>query len=160
MSPPQIDDLIRELAELRALPAGAHEALMHRATVAVSRAAAQLARLLVAADPREAEEDAATAIRDAREAIAHARTFLLPEGVPDAPGGVAESGRNCAPDPPLSLRVTCGACRRPFVLNYRCESARPVAEGHVTCPEEDCGASVSCSYPWSAYELYVSRGSD
>lgn len=48
-------------------------------------------------------------------------------------------------------KVTCPACRRDFVVAFRCSTHEPLTVTSVRCARADCGGAVECKVPESAY---------
>ena len=145
---PELDDLIRELADVSALPQAEREPSLSEATMAVSKASADLrraaaarGRALEAARTRalQAIEEARAAVERARKAIAaSARHAASRTAVAE---GQAREG---------TVEATCPACRRDFVVRYRVERVAPLAVFPVACPVAACDGVASVEYPESA----------
>jgi hypothetical protein len=146
---PEIDELIRELADVSALPQAEREPSLSEATMAVSKASAELRRA-AAARGRALEtartralqtiEEARGAVERARRAIAASARLAASRGASVAEG----------PSRDGTVEVTCPACRRDFVVRYRAEHAVPLAVFPVACPAAACDGIASVEYPESA----------
>ena len=151
---PELDELIRALADVCALPRSEEEPSLSEATIAVSKATAELTRaagsrgrVAAAARARAASsiEEASAAVEHARRAIAAARR---------ASGARAAS----APDGPPAAgqaEATCPACGRPFVVRYRAATKAPTVAFPVACPVAECDGITSVEYPASAVDVNV-----
>jgi hypothetical protein len=151
---PELDELIRALADVCALPRSEEEPSLSEATIAVSKATAELTR---AAGSRgrvaaAARARAASSIEEARAAVEHARRAIA--AARRASGARAAS----APDgPPVAgqAEATCAACGRPFVVRYRAATKAPTVAFPVACPVAECDGITSVEYPASAVDVNV-----
>jgi hypothetical protein len=151
---PELDELIRALADVCALPRSEEEPSLSEASIAVSKATAELTR---AAGSRgrvaaAARARAASSIEEARAAVEHARRAIA--AARRASGARAVS----APDgPPVAgqAEATCPACGRPFVVRYRAATRSPTVAFPVACPVAECDGITSVEYPASAVDVNV-----
>jgi hypothetical protein len=51
------------------------------------------------------------------------------------------------------LPLHCRACARPFVLQYRYDSAEGMSPRRIRCPHTGCGAGQDVYLPVNAYDL-------
>jgi hypothetical protein len=146
---PELEELIRELADVSALPQAELEPSLSEATMAVSKASAELrraaaarGRALEAARTRALQtiEEARAAVARARKAIGASHRFAASRRA-SAPEGAPREG---------TVEATCPACRRDFVVRYRAERAVPLAVFPVACPVAACDGIASVEYPESA----------
>ena len=146
---PELDDLIRELADVSALPQAEREPSLSEATMAISKASAELrraaaarGRALEAARTRALEriEEARAAVEQARKAIAASARHAAPRAPAVAEGPSLDG----------AAEATCPACRRDFVVRYRAERPVPLAVFPVACPVAACDGIASVEYPESA----------
>ena len=152
---PELDDLIRELAEVSALPHAEAEPLLSEASMAVSKATAELTR---AAGARHrgavaARERALRTIEEARAAVERARKAIAASARRIAAGRMAPTREGT----PVEGRVEamCPACRQAFVVRYRAPLPTPTVAFPVACPLEKCDGITSVEYPASATEVDV-----
>jgi hypothetical protein len=152
---PELDDLIRELADLSALPQSEGEPSLSDASMAVSKASAELRRA-AGARGRALETARARAlqtIEEARAAVERARKAAA------ASARRASASREASRREgfPLEGRTeaTCPACRRDFVVRYRAERPAPTAVFPVACPLAECDGIASVEYPESAMDVQV-----
>lgn len=150
---PELDDLIRELADVSALPQAESEPSLSEATMAVSKASSELRRAAVARgralEPARAR--ALQTIEEARAAVERARKALA-ASARHAAASRASSGREGRPASG-SAEATCPACRRDFVVRYRAAQPIPTAKFPVACPLTECDGIASVEYPESATEV-------
>ena len=150
---PEIDELIRALADVCALPRSEEEPSLSEATIAVSKATAELTR---AAGSRgrgnaAARARAASSIDEARAAVEHARRAIAASArrgtrAASAPGGPPVEGQ---------AEATCPACGRPFVVRYRAALKTPTVAFPVACPVAECDGITSVEYPACAVDVNV-----
>jgi ElaB/YqjD/DUF883 family membrane-anchored ribosome-binding protein len=150
---PELDDLIRELADVAALPQSEGEPSLAEATMAVSKASAELSR---AASARGRVLEAARiralqTIEEARAAVEHARRAIA-ASARQAAASRASSAREGRPVEG-SAEATCPACRRDFVVRYRAARPAPTAAFPVACPLAECDGLATVEYPESATEV-------
>jgi hypothetical protein len=148
---PELDELIRELADVSALPQAEREPSLSEATMAVSKASADLRRAAAARGRalEAARTRALQTIEEARAAVERARK------------AIAASARHAASRTPSAevqtregtVQATCPACRRDFVVRYRAEPAAPLAVFPVACPVAACDGIASVEYPESATRI-------
>jgi len=151
---PELDDLIRELADVAALPQSEGEPALSDATLAVGKASAELRR---AASARGRALAAARAraqqnIEEARAAVERARKALAASARQAAASRAAASLRE---DRAVDGRAeaTCPGCRRDFVVRYRAERPAPTATFPVACPRAECDGIASVEYPEGATDV-------
>jgi hypothetical protein len=150
---PELDELIRALADVCALPRSEEEPSLSEATIAVGKATAELTR---AAGSRgrvaaAARARAASSIDEARAAVEHARRAIAASArrgtrAASAPGGPPVEGQ---------AEATCPACGRPFVVRYRAALKTPTVAFPVACPVAECDGITSVEYPASAVDVNV-----
>ena len=152
---PELDDLIRELADVSALPQAETEPSLSEASLAVSKASSELKRAAVARGRalEAARARALQTIEEARAAVERARKAL------------AASARQASATRSASLRegqavegraeATCPDCRHDFVVRYRLERPAPTAAFPVACPLAECDGIASVEYPESATDVQV-----
>jgi hypothetical protein len=152
---PELDDLIRELADLSALPQSEGEPSLSDASMAVSKASAELrraasarGRALEAARARALQtiEEARAAVERARKAVAASARRASASREGSRREGFPLEGR---------AEATCPACRRDFVVRYRAERPAPTAVFPVACPLAECDGIASVEYPESATDVQV-----
>jgi hypothetical protein len=156
---PELDDLIRELADVSALPQAESEPSLSEATIAVGKASAELRRAAVARGRalEAARVRALQTIEEARAAVARARKALA-ASARQAAASRAESPREGrAVDG--RAEATCPACRRDFVVHYRAERPAPMATFPVACPLAECDGIASVEYPESATDIEAEAAS-
>lgn len=150
---PELDELIRELADVSALPQSEAEPSLSEATMAVSKASAELRRAasargrsLEAARVRALQtiEEARAAVERARRAIAASARHAAASRASSAREGRLASGR---------AQATCPACGRDFVVRYRAAPLTPTAAFPVACPLAECDGIATVEYPESATEV-------
>jgi hypothetical protein len=152
---PELDDLIRELADVSALPQAETEPSLSEATLAVSKASSELKRAAVARGRAldAARVRALQTIEEARAAVERARKAIA------ASARQASAVRSASrrEDPPVEGRAeaTCPACRQDFVVRYRLERPAPTATFPVACPLAECDGIASVEYPESAADIQV-----
>ena len=151
---PELDDLIRELADLSALPQSEGEPSLSDASMAVSKASAELRR---AAGARGRALEAARAralqtIEEARAAVERARKAVAASA---RRASASRASRREGRPVEGSADATCPACRRDFVVRYRAERPAPTAVFPVACPLAECDGIASVEYPESATDVQV-----
>jgi ElaB/YqjD/DUF883 family membrane-anchored ribosome-binding protein len=152
---PELDDLIRELADVSALPHAEGEPLLSEATMAVSKATAELTRA-AAARGRSADAARARALRtveEARAAVGQARKAIAASS--RRAGGTRSAPAREAPPVEGRVEAMCSACRRVFVVRYRAPLPGPMVAFPVACPLAECDGITSIEYPASATEVEV-----
>jgi hypothetical protein len=147
---PQLDELIRELAEVSSLPNADGEPSLTDATMAVTKATTALTRA-AGARGRGAETAFALALRSVDEARALLR---------QARAAMAASTRARRDRPRTAARgvdgeveAACPACRGAFVVRYRVVEAGPLVVFPVACPAPDCEGVSEVQYPGSAVDV-------
>jgi hypothetical protein len=151
---PQLDELIRELSEVSALPSADAEPSLTDATIAVTKATTALAR---AAQAKGRTADAAlskalTAVEEARVLLRQARSAMAAsarhrrERAREASAPASADGQ---------VDATCPACRGLFVVRYRVVAAGPLVAFPVACPLADCDGVTEVQYPGSAKDVVV-----
>jgi hypothetical protein len=152
---PELDELIRALADVCALPRSEEEPSLSEATIAVSKATAELTR---AAGSRgrasaAARARAARSIEEARAAVEHARRAIAASARRTSGARAATA----ADGPPVEgqAEATCPACGRPFVVRYRAAMKTPTVAFPVACPVAECDGITSVEYPASAVDVNV-----
>ena len=150
---PELDELIRALADVCALPRSEEEPSLSEATIAIGKATAELTR---AAGSRgraaaAARARAASSIEEARAALEHTRRAIAASArrgtrAASAPGGPPVEGQ---------AEATCPACGRPFVVRYRAAMKTPTVAFPVACPVAECDGITSVEYPASAVDVNV-----
>jgi hypothetical protein len=154
---PQLEELIRELSEVSALPNADGEPSLTDATIAVTKATTALARAAqIRGRGAEAAlsqalatvEEARALLRQARLAISAAAARQRRERVSAVPA------TNSAAVPGQS-EATCPGCGCGFVVRYRAMAAAPVVAFPVACPAEDCDGVSEVEYPATAVDVTV-----
>ena len=153
---PQLDELIRELSEVSALPNADGEPALGDATMAVTKATTALAR---AAQARGRHAEAAitlalATVEEARALLRQARAAMAASAARHRRDRVA-----AIPAPPSAegeVEATCPACRAAFVVRYRAAAARPLVAFPVACPAPDCDGVSEVQYPGSASDVVAS----
>jgi hypothetical protein len=153
---PQVDELIRELSDVCALPEAEGEPALSAATIAVSKATMELTRA-ARARGRAAEtalEQALATVAEARAALERARQAI------HASAARRRRTRNAAERqsaPPVDGEVesTCPSCGRAVLVRYRAASGSPVVAFPVACPDEDCEGVATVEYPATAVDVVV-----
>jgi hypothetical protein len=153
---PELDDLIRELAEVSALTQSESDPSLSEATMAVSKASAELRRTAAARGRalEAARVRALQTIEEARAAVEHARKALAASARRTAAASRSASRPEGRPAE-NSVEATCPECRNDFVLRYRLERPAPPAAFPVACPRAECDGIVSVEYPESATDVQV-----
>jgi hypothetical protein len=155
---PQLDDLIRELGDVCALPDAEGEPALSAATMAVTKATTALAH---AAQARGRSSQAALAkalqtVEEARSAVQQARNAITSAAARRGPraGATASAAR---PGQTVDRQVdgSCPACGRAFVVRYRTVKAAPVVAFPVACPLAECDGVAAVEYPESAVDVSV-----
>jgi CHASE3 domain sensor protein len=152
---PQVDELIRELSEVSALPNADAEPSLTDATMAVTKATTALAR---AAQARG--RNSAAALAQALATVDEARALLRQARA--AMNAAARQRRDRVAETstrPVSgegqVEATCPVCRAPFVVRYRLVTAGPLVAFPVACPAADCDGVSEVQYPGSARDVVV-----
>jgi hypothetical protein len=152
---PQLDELIRELGEISALPNAEGEPSLSDATMAVTKATTALAHAAQARG-RSSEaaltqalaivDEARTVLRHARMAIAASARHRRELGVshPAGDGGF-----------PGEIEATCPGCGCAFVVRYRATARWPLVAFPVACPAPQCDGVSEVEYPSSAMDVTV-----
>jgi hypothetical protein len=152
---PELDDLIRALADVSALPRSESEPALSEASMAVSKASAELRRAAVArgraldvarARALETIEEARAAVERARRALAASARLASVSRAASVSEGVPVEG---------TAEATCPACERPFVVRYRITRPAPAVAFPVACPLAECDGIASVEYPASATDVNV-----
>lgn len=148
---PQLDELIRELSEVSALP-NADEPSLTDATMAVTKATTALAR---AAQARGRSAEAAlsaalTTVDEARALLRQARAAMAASAARQRRDRKAQTAA-AAPDG--QVETTCPACRGTFVVRYRAVQTGPLVAFPVACPAPDCDGVSEVQYPGSAVDV-------
>jgi hypothetical protein len=155
---PELDDLIRELADLSALPQSEGEPSVSEASMAVSKASSELRRAAAARGRAlaSARARALQTIEEARAAVERARKAVAASARRSS--SRAASRRE---DRPAEGRAeaTCPACRNDFVVRYRAEQLVPTAVFPVACPLAECDGIASVEYPESATDVQAEAAS-
>jgi hypothetical protein len=150
---PQLDELIRELSDVCALPEAEGEPALSAATIAVSKATTALTQV-TRTRGRAAEtalEQAMAMVADARErarqaihASAARRRRLRPA-----------ADRSSASEVEGQVETTCPSCGRDLVVRYRAGNPTPVVAFPVACPFDHCEGVAAVEYPASAVDVAV-----
>lgn len=153
---PQLDELIRELSEVSALPNADTEPSLTDATMAVTKATTALAR---AAQTRGRTSAAALAkalstVDEARALLRQARTAMNATAR-QRRERVAEASKPAPVSGEGQVEATCPACRGLFVVRYRVVAAGPLVAFPVACPAADCDGVSEVQYPTSASDVVV-----
>ena len=150
---PELDDLIRELADVSALPQAEAEPALSEASMAVSKASAELRRAAAARGRalEAARVRALQTIEEARAAVELARKALT-ASARRASASRAASAREGLPAEG-SAEATCPACRNDFVVRYHAERPAPTAVFPVACPRAECDGIANVEYPESATDV-------
>ncbi len=150
---PELDELIRALADVSALPNSEGEPSLSEATLAVGKASGELrraagarGRAVEAARARalEAIEEARAAVERARRAIAASARHASVSRSSGMAEGVPVDGR---------AEAACPACRRPFLVRYRVPRPAPAVAFPVACPLAECDGIATVEYPSSATDV-------
>jgi hypothetical protein len=154
---PQLDELIRELSEVSALPNADGEPSLTDATMAVTKATTALARAAQARGRNSAAAlaQALTTVDEARTLLRQARAAMN-ASARQRRGRAAETSTSA---PPVSgddrVETTCPVCRAPFVVRYRLVTAGPLVAFPVACPAPRCDGVSEVQYPGSARDVVV-----
>ena len=149
---PELDELIRALAEVSTLPNAENEPSLSEATMAVSKASADLRRAAAARGrsaeaarerARQAIEVARTEVERARRAIASARRASAARSTSGGDGAAADG----------AAEATCPACGGPFIVRYRAPRPGPTVAFPVACPVAECDGVANVEYPQSATDV-------
>jgi hypothetical protein len=152
---PQLDELIRELAEVSALPHADVEPSLTDATIAVTKATTALTHAAQARG-RGAEaalSQALTTVEEARALLRHARVAISAQAARQR----RERGAATAAAVAGRAETTCPGCGCLFVVRYRAVAAAPVTAFPVACPAPDCDGVREVEYPASAVEVTIER---
>lgn len=146
-----LDDLIRELGEISALPNAAAEESLNQATMAVSKATAVLTRVTQGRGRRRTDRPAREAVRaidDARAAVALARAALRRREKLARDGDAAAA----SPEAPREARIAaaCHSCGEGFVVHYASAVAAPVVAMPMACPFDGCDGVTEVEFPAGA----------
>jgi hypothetical protein len=155
-----LDDLIRELGEIRALPHAANEQSLAAATLAIAKATAVLVR---AAESRPRPSDAlareaSRTIDEARRGLALARAAILQSAANRSRAARPDQSGEGAPESPEILdeiTVSCHACARDFRVQYRAPGGDAPVAMPVACPFPSCEGVTEVAYPASAHDVSV-----
>lgn len=152
---PQLDDLIRELGEVSALPYAEGEPALNDATMAVTKATTALTRA-AAVRGRGAEtalSQALTTVDEARALLRRARAAMAAsaQARPRRERFAENTGSAASLDGQVD--ATCPACRGSFVVRYRAAAAAPLVAFPVACPVSDCDGVSEVEYPGSAVDV-------
>jgi hypothetical protein len=157
-----LDDLIRELGEIRSLPQAANEQSLAAATLAIAKATGVLVRASESRGrPSDAlAKEASRAIDEARRVLAQARAAILQSlanrsrSVRADSGGEEPSGES--PEVLDEIAVTCHACARDFRVQYRAGGGEAALVAMpVACPFPSCDGVTEVAYPASAHDVSV-----
>jgi hypothetical protein len=153
---PQLDELIRELGEVSALPNADNEPSLSDATIAVTKATTALAR---AAQTRGRSAEAAlslalTTVDEARASLRQARLAISASASRQRRDRVSAmpAADTAAPG---QAEATCPGCGCGFVVRYRALARAPVVAFPVACPAADCDGMSEVEYPASAVDVSV-----
>lgn len=153
---PQLDELIRELGDVCALPDADGDPALSAATMAVTKATTALAH---AAQARGRSAEAALAkalqtVEEARAAVRQARVAIMSAAGRRGPRATA-SVRTTDPGIDGQVEGSCPACGRSFVVRFRAVTAAPVVAFPVACPLAECDGVTAVEYPASAVDVSV-----
>jgi hypothetical protein len=154
---PELDDLIRELGDIRALPDADGEPLLSDATLAVTKATAALTR---AAGARG--RSAALNLSKARESVEEARVLLQrARRLISASAARRRSSSRSGAEAPLEAaadgqaEAACVSCGNAFVVRYRAAATRAAVAFPVACPDARCEGVTAVEYPADAVDVVV-----
>ncbi|PYQ53315.1 MAG: hypothetical protein DMF78_09280 [Acidobacteria bacterium] len=153
---PQLDELIRELSDVCALPEAETEPALSAATIAVSKVTTALTQA-TRARGRAAEtalEQAMAMVADARAALERARQAIHASAARRRRLHPADD-RSSAPGVEGQVETTCPSCGRDLVVRYRAGNPTPVIAFPIACPFDDCEGVAAVEYPASAVDVAV-----
>ncbi len=164
---PQLDQLVRELGDVCALPESEGEPSLTAATMAVTKATTALAHAALArgrgaalavAQALQAVEEAREAVQTARAAIAAsaARRGHRPRAAEGPPAGASPSSMEATVEG--AVEATCLACGHALVVRYRALMPTPVVVFPVACPFGRCDGVSEVEYPATAVDVTVEPG--
>jgi hypothetical protein len=153
---PQLDELIRELTDVCALPEAEGEPALSAATIAVSKATTALTHAASARGraAQTALEQALATVAEARDALERARQAINASAARRRRTRTAAE-RPSAPAADGEVESTCPSCGRTVLVRYRAPSATPVVAFPVACPSEDCEGVATVEYPAAAVDVIV-----
>jgi len=167
-----LDDLVRDLAEVCRSPLAVNEPEVGDATLAVSQATAELARATFTSyglrrtrvQVQETMVAARQAIERARAATERSRLERMRAErarVPAAAGRTGEAAPRAAAfllrswTTARDVRVTCDACARPFHVRYRYRFMEGLAPHRLPCPWPECTGAREFHLPVNSLEICV-----
>jgi len=153
---PQLDELIRELTDVCALPEAEGEPALSAATMAITKATTELTRA-ARTRGRAAEtalDQALAAVAEARAALERARQAINASAARRRRTRSAAE-RPAAPGADGEVEGTCPSCGCAIQVRYRAASATPVVAFPVACPAEDCEGVAAIEYPAAAVDVVV-----
>jgi len=152
---PELEELIRELADVSALPQSEGEPALAEASMAVSKASAELTRA-AAARGRALEAARARAlatIEEARAAVERARRAIAASNRQASASRAAAAADGAPVDG--QAEASCPSCRRLFLVRYRVARPAPAVAFPVACPLAECDGIANVEYPGSATDITV-----
>lgn len=155
---PQLDELIRELGDVCALPNAEGEPSLSEATMAVTKATTALTHAARARGRTSsaALDRALRMVEEARAALQQARKAIVASAARRGTGPRGEgSGPSAAATVEGQAEATCSACGRAFVVRYRALKAGPCVVFPVACPVAKCDGVSPVEYPATTMEIKV-----
>ena len=152
---PELDDLIRELADVTALPQSEGEPSLSEASMAVSKASAELRRAAVARGRalESARARALQTIEEARAAVERAHRAITASARHASVARASSVAEEATVDG--RAEAACPACRHPFLVRYRVARPAPVVAFPVACPLAECDGIATVEYPSTATDVDV-----
>jgi hypothetical protein len=160
---PELDELIRELGDVCAMPDAEGEPALSEASMAITKATTALTRAAQTRG-RGAEESLAKAleaVEEARAILQRARVTISASASRrrSASRSAAKAAADTAETPAGRLESTCAACGTPFVVRYRAADG-PTVAFPIACPGPRCDGITSVEYPAAAVDVVVERLAD
>jgi len=152
---PKLEDLIRELGDVCALPDSEGEPSLSAATMAVTKATTALTQAAQARG-RSAEGALARAL----QAVDEARAALQSARAAIAASSARRRPRHRSPPVDAATVVgeaeaTCPGCGLAFLVRYRASTVAPMVAFPIACPRGECDGVSEVAYPASATEVTV-----
>jgi hypothetical protein len=154
---PELDELIRELGDVCALPDAEGEPSLSEATMAVTKATTALTHA-ARARGRSAQASLAQAMQSVEEARAILqRTRRVISASAARRRSASRSAASASAEEAAEGRAesACIACGLAFVVRYRTAAAAHAVAFPVACPYPRCEGVTAVEYPASAVDVVV-----
>jgi hypothetical protein len=154
---PQLEELIRELSEVSALPNADAEASLTEATIAVTKATTALAHAAQARgrSAQVALSQALATVDQARASLRQARAAIAAAAARQRRERISASAAATSAALLGQSEAACPGCGCGFVVRYRTAAAAPLVAFPVACPAPDCDGVSEVAYPSTAVEITV-----